>query len=46
MVYQLQLWKKKKKGFFYSLKRQMEDDRRPVARVIVCLSQENIAKLT
>jgi hypothetical protein len=36
---------KKRKSFFYSIKGQMEDNTRPVARVIVCLSQENIAKL-
>ena len=36
--------KKKRKSFFYSFKRQMEDNTRPVARVVVCLSQENIAK--
>jgi hypothetical protein len=45
MVYQLQLWQKKG-NFFYSLKRQMEDDTRPVAHVIICLCQENIAKLS
>jgi hypothetical protein len=41
LVYRLltTLAQKKRKRFFYSLKKQMEDNTRPVARVIVCLSQ-------
>jgi len=44
LVYRLQTLAQKK--FFYSLERQMEGNTRPVARVIVCLNQESIAKLS
>ena len=39
LAYRLLTTLAKKKVFFYSIERQMENNTRPIARVIVCLSQ-------